>query len=123
MLHNTFCRRLAALVLTLAVALSAALPGFAAYPMPVQTATETEAVYLFNADTGKTILSQNADQQKYVASLTKLMTALLLVESGKDLNGEVTVPTDLTQESRISRTPTAPPWGCASARPCAASTC
>ena len=98
MLHNTFCRRLAALVLTLAVALSAALPGFAAYPMPVQTATETESVYLFNADTGKTILSQNADQQKYVASLTKLMTALLLVESGKDLNGEVTVPTDLTQE-------------------------
>ena len=98
MLHNTFCRRLAALVLTLAVALSAALPGFAAYPMPVQTATETESVYLFNADTGKTILNQNADQQKYVASLTKLMTALLLVESGKDLNGEVTVPTDLTQE-------------------------
>ena len=86
MLHNTFCRRLAALVLTLAVALSAVLPVFAVYPMPVQTATETEAVYLFNADTGKTILSQNADQQKYVASLTKLMTALLLVESGKDLN-------------------------------------
>ena len=98
MLHNTFCRRLAALVLTLAVALSAVLPVLAVYPMPVQTATETEAVYLFNADTGKTILSQNADQQKYVASLTKLMTALLLVESGKDLNGEVTVPTDLTQE-------------------------
>ena len=109
MLHNTFCRRLAALVLTLAVAVSAVLPVFAVYPMPVQTATETEAVYLFNADTGKTILSQNADQQKYVASLTKLMTALLLVESGKDLNGEVTVPTDLTQESRISRMPTAPP--------------
>ena len=100
MLHNTFCRRLAALVLTLAVALSAVLPVFAVYPMPVQTATETEAVYLFNADTGKTILSQNADQQKYVASLTKLMTALLLVESGKDLNGEVTVPTALTQEFR-----------------------
>ena len=79
MLHNTFCRRLAALVLTLAVAVSAVLPVFAVYPMPVQTATETEAVYLFNADTGKTILSQNADQQKYVASLTKLMTALLLV--------------------------------------------
>ena len=98
MLHNTFCRRLAALVLTLAVTVSAVLPVFAVYPMPVQTATETEAVYLFNADTGKTILSQNADQQKYVASLTKLMTALLLVESGKDLNGEVTVPTDLTQE-------------------------
>ena len=68
--------------------------------MPIQTASETEAVYLFNADTGKTILNQNADQQQYVASLTKLMTALLLLESGKDLNGEVTVPTALTQEFR-----------------------
>ena len=93
MFQNTFLRRTAALVLTLALAVSAALPGLAAYPMPIQTASETESVYLFDADTGKTILSQNADQQQYVASLTKLMTALLLLESGKDLNGEVTVPT------------------------------
>ena len=98
MFQNTLFRRGLALVLTLAVAVSAALPGLAAYPMPIQTASETEAVYLFNADTGKTILNQNADQQQYVASLTKLMTALLLLESGKDLNGEVTVPTALTQE-------------------------
>ena len=98
MFQNAFLRRTAALVLTLALAVSAALPGLAAYPMPIQTASETESVYLFDADTGKTILSQNADQQKYVASLTKLMTALLLLECGKDLNGEVTVPTAMTQE-------------------------
>lgn len=98
MVHNRFFRRAAALILTLALAVSAVLPGVAAYPMPIQTANEAEAVYLFNADTGKTILAQNADQPKYVASLTKLMTALLLLESGKDLNGMVTVPTDLTQE-------------------------
>ena len=98
MFKNTIFRRMTALVLTLALAAAAALPGLAVYPMPIQTASETEAVYLFNADTGKTILNQNADQQQYVASLTKLMTALLLLESGKDLNGEVTVPTDLTQE-------------------------
>jgi len=98
MFQNTLFRRAAALVLTLALAVSAVLPGLAAYPMPIQTVSETEAVYLFNADTGKTILQQNADQQQYVASLTKLMTALLLLESGKDLNGEVTVPTALTQE-------------------------
>ena len=98
MFQNAFLRRTAALVLTLALAVSAALPGLAAYPMPIQTASETESVYLFDADTGKTILSQNADQQQYVASLTKLMTALLLLESGKDLNGEVTVPTAMTQE-------------------------
>ena len=70
MFQNTFLRRTAALVLTLALAVSAALPGLAAYPMPIQTASETESVYLFDADTGKTILSQNADQQQYVASLT-----------------------------------------------------
>ena len=98
MFQNRFFRRAAALVLTLALAAAAALPGLAAYPMPIQTAGETEAVYLFNADTGKTILAQNADQQQYVASLTKMMTALLLLESGKDLNGEVTVPTAMTQE-------------------------
>ena len=100
MFKNTIFRRMTALVLTLALAATAALPGLAVYPMPIQTASETEAVYLFNADTGKTILNQNADQQQYVASLTKLMTALLLLESGKDLNGEVTVPTALTQEFR-----------------------
>ena len=98
MFQNRFFRCAAALVLTLALAAAAALPGLAAYPMPIQTASETEAVYLFNADTGKTILAQNADQQQYVASLTKMMTALLLLESGKDLNGEVTVPTAMTQE-------------------------
>lgn len=100
MFKNTIFRRMTALVLTLALAVAVALPGLAVYPMPIQTAKETEAVYLFNADTGKTILNQNADQQQYVASLTKLMTALLLLESGKDLNGEVTVPTALTQEFR-----------------------
>ena len=91
-------RRAAALFLTLVFAAGTALAGSAAYPMPIQTARDTEAVYLFNADTGKTLLEQNADQPSYVASLTKMMTALLLLESGKDLNGEVTVPTDLTQE-------------------------
>ena len=98
MFKNTLFRRATALVLTLALAAAAALPGLAVYPMPIQTASETETVYMFNADTGKTILNQNAGQQQYVASLTKLMTALLLLESGKDLNGEVTVPTALTQE-------------------------
>ena len=98
MFKNTLFRRATALVLTLALAAAAALPGLAAYPMPIQTASETETVYMFNADTGKTILNQNAGQQQYVASLTKLMTALLLLESGKDLNGEVTVPTAMTQE-------------------------
>ena len=91
-------RRAAALALTLVLAVSASLAGFATYDMPIQTVSDTESVYLFNLDTGKPILDQNAGQSRYIASLTKMMTALLFLESGKNLNEEITIPTSLTQE-------------------------
>ena len=94
----TFLRRSTALLLTLVLMVCAALPGFAAYQMPIQTASDTESVYLFNLDTGKPILDQNAGQSRYIASLTKMMTALLFLESGKDMNAEITIPASLTQE-------------------------
>ena len=94
----TFLRRSTALLLTLVLMVCAALPGFAAYQMPIQTASDTESVYLFNLDTGKPILRQNSDQQRYIASLTKMMTALLFIENGQDMNAEITIPTSLTQE-------------------------
>ena len=96
--RSTFLRRSTALLVTLVLMVCAALPGFAAYQMPIQTASDTESVYLFNLDTGKPILRQNSDQQRYIASLTKMMTALLFLESGKDMNAEITIPTSLTQE-------------------------
>ena len=96
--QSTFLRRSTALLLTLVLMVCAALPGFAAYQMPIQTASDTESVYLLNLDTGKPILRQNSDQQRYIASLTKMMTALLFLESGKDMNAEITIPTSLTQE-------------------------
>ena len=91
----TFLRRSTALLLTLVLMICAALPGFAAYQMPIQTASDTESVYLFNLDTGKPILRQNSDQQRYLASLTKMMTALLVLESGTDLNAETVRRIDL----------------------------
>ena len=98
MQNTTLFRRMAALLLTVVLAVSAALPGLAVYEMPIQTANEGESVYLFNADIDKPILDQNAGQQRYIASLTKMMTALIFLESGKDLNEEITIPTSLTQE-------------------------
>lgn len=92
------CRRLAAWVLTLALTVALALPGGAAYAMPIQTANAQESIYLINAVTGEVLLDQNSDQQRCVASLTKMMTALLLLESGKDLDETITVPADLTEE-------------------------
>ena len=98
MQNSTLFRRAAALLLTAALALALVLPGLAAYEMPIQTVNEGESVYLFNADIDKPILEQNADQQRYIASLTKMMTALLFLESGKDMNAEITIPASLTQE-------------------------
>ena len=92
------CRRLAAWVLTLALAVALALPGGAVYAMPIQTANAQESVYLINAVTGEVLLDQNSGQQRCVASLTKMMTALLLLESGKNLDETITVPADLTEE-------------------------
>lgn len=92
------CRRLAAWVLTLALTVALALPGGAVYAMPIQTANAQESIYLINAVTGEVLLDQNSDQQRCVASLTKMMTALLLLESGKDLNETITVPASMTQE-------------------------
>lgn len=59
--HSLFCRA-AALVLTLALTAALALPGFAAYAMPIQTAYDAEAVYLFDASTGEALVEQNPDQ-------------------------------------------------------------
>lgn len=98
MLNSSVCRRTAALVLAALLACLVALRGFAAYPMPIQTVSDAASVYLFDADTGKPILEQNAAQPRYVASLTKMMTALLLLESGRDLQAEITIPDSLSQE-------------------------
>ena len=114
-------RRAAALALTLVLAVSASLAGFATYDMPIQTVSDTESVYLFNLDTGKPILDQNAGQSRYIASLTKMMTALLFLESGKDLNEEITIPTSLTQEFKDIQN--ANGRTSASGRRCAALTC
>ena len=46
MQNTTLFRRMTALLLTVVLAVSAALPGLAVYEMPIQTANEGESVYL-----------------------------------------------------------------------------
>ena len=95
---HSFARRVLALVLTAAIAAAAALPGFAVYAMPIQTAYPQESIYLFDADTGEVLVEQNPDLPRCVASLTKMMTALLVIERGNDLNAEITISDSLTPE-------------------------
>lgn len=52
-----------------------------------------EAIYLVNLDTGVVVYSKNATEPLAPASLTKLMTSLLLMENVSDLEGtQVTAP-------------------------------
>ena len=96
-------RQLAALALTAVFLTTAALSGFAVYAMPIQAAYPQESIYLFDADTGETLVEQNPDLPRCVASLTKMMTALLVLESGTDLNASITIPDSLTPELQSIR--------------------
>ena len=120
---HSFARRVLALVLTAAIAAAAALPGFAVYAMPIQTAYPQESIYLFDADTGEVLVEQNPDLPRCVASLTKMMTALLVIERGNDLNAEITIPDSLTPEFAAIKADRATPSAYRRGRPSAASTC
>ena len=98
-----FARRFLAVVLTAAFMTTAALSGFAVYAMPIQAAYPQESIYLFDADTGEALVEQNPDLPRCVASLTKMMTALLVLESGTDLNASITIPASLAPELQSIR--------------------
>ena len=53
----------------------------AGYELPEGTSITAQSAYFVNLDTGIVVFEQNADEQRSVASLTKLMTALLLMEN------------------------------------------
>lgn len=95
---NHLLRRLCAAVLAAALCCCAALPAFAAYDLPIATAKEDEAIYLINLDNERVLLERNIDDPRYIASLTKMMTALLLLESQPDFDTVITIPAELTQE-------------------------
>lgn len=103
MKFTSLMRQLAALALTAVFLTTAALSGFAVYAMPIQAAYPQESIYLFDADTGETLVEQNPDLPRCVASLTKMMTALLVLESGTDLNASITIPDSLTPELQSIR--------------------
>ncbi|MBO5912754.1 MAG: D-alanyl-D-alanine carboxypeptidase [Clostridia bacterium] len=55
---------------------------------PTNFEVEAEGAMLVNMDTGDILYTKNADKRLYPASLTKLMTALVLYENTKDLDAE-----------------------------------
>ena len=64
----------------------------------------SEAAILMDGTTGDILYSKNANVRMYPASTTKILTLLLAVESGIDLDREITIPqaaADITTDSSI----------------------
>lgn len=62
------------------------------------------AYCVMNADTGDVILSKNQNEKMYPASITKVMTALIVIEECEDLEDVITFSNTALQISSISST-------------------
>ena len=83
--------------LVLLMMFSCCCVSFADEPMPVTV--KAKAAVLMDVDSGKVLMSMNADEKLYPASVTKIMTLLLVTEaldSGKISLSDTVPPTPPT---------------------------
>lgn len=82
------------LLFLLGMALSAALRA--------EPTFNSEHVFVINMQTGETVLSKSSAAQVPMASITKLMTALVIVDSHLDMSEEITITKEDLQNTRAS---------------------
>ena len=70
------------------VIFAGAFSVFAAGCTPTDFEIRAESALLVSLDNNSVLYTKKADEKRYPASLTKIMTALLLIENTKDLNKE-----------------------------------
>ena len=90
--------RLLGAVMLLVLAIGLSMPAAAGWEPPQGTTDRAQAVYLYQLDTETLVYAKNENERRAPASLTKLMTALLLAESGQPLNTTFTIPDGLQPE-------------------------
>lgn len=89
------------LLLCLIIAFSAfmSIPSGAAYDSSMkELGLRSDCLLLVSADNGEIIFEQNIRKQTSPASLTKIVTALVVLENCKDLKTVVTVPEECIRE-------------------------
>ena len=96
-------KKLLACLLTAAMLFSFSLLCFASEALPeMQVEVKAKAAVLMDADSGKVLMAQNAHEKLYPASVTKIMTLLLVTEaidSGKiSLTDMVTVSKEAAEK-------------------------
>lgn len=93
-----FLKKFLSVLLCLSVLVLCALPVAAAEELPpMQVEIEAKAGILVDADSGQVLMAQNAHERLYPASVTKIMTLLLVVEALDD--GRIS-PSDTVTASR-----------------------
>lgn len=93
-----FLKKFLSVLLCLSVLFLCALPAAAAEELPpMQVEIEAKAGLLMDADSGEVLMAQNAHERLYPASVTKIMTLLLVVEALDD--GRIS-PNDTVTASR-----------------------
>lgn len=82
-------------------AMTAAVLCLTWFPLSAGAAGEpgvsASCAILVDAESGRVLMEKNADEERAIASITKLMTALVAVESTSDLDRTVTIEKEWTQ--------------------------
>lgn len=91
-------RHLMVLVMTAAMICSMLGVAYADLPYPTTVETAAEGYIIYDATDGKIILGKEADTQFYPASITKIMTALLVCENIENLDAELTFSSEALGE-------------------------
>ncbi|ATY78997.1 D-alanyl-D-alanine endopeptidase [Aeromonas veronii] len=96
-----WCRiRAAALVVGLMGMLG--LPAVSAAPNPAKLEVRSSSALVMDVKTGKTLYQKNATKVRPIASLTKLMTALVVLDAKQNLNQIITI--DKNDLDRVKHT-------------------
>ncbi|EPX9365521.1 D-alanyl-D-alanine endopeptidase [Aeromonas veronii] len=96
-----WCRiRAAALVVGLMGILG--LPAVSAAPNPAKLEVRSSSALVVDVKTGKTLYQKNATKVRPIASLTKLMTALVVLDAKQNLNQTITI--DKNDLDRVKHT-------------------
>lgn len=74
-------KRITCFLLSLFVSVSLTVPAFAKPDWPSDTGVQSEAGIVMDMDSGAVLFGQNIHQQKAPASITKLLTALIVIEN------------------------------------------
>lgn len=82
-------KRLICLIITLSILLALGIPALAD-----EIAISAKSAILVCADTGDVLYEKNSDERMNIASITKIMTAILVIENCEDLDAKVKIKSE-----------------------------